>query len=39
MRINKAGAAAFGREPKEVVGRPIYDFFPVDEAIGFRCRK
>ncbi|MGA2367855.1 MAG: PAS domain S-box protein, partial [Dehalococcoidia bacterium] len=35
MRINKAGAAAFGREPKEVVGRTIYDFFPVDEAVGF----
>jgi PAS domain S-box-containing protein len=35
MRINKAGAAAFGREPKEVVGRTIYDFFPVDEAAGF----
>ncbi|MGA9049337.1 MAG: HD domain-containing phosphohydrolase [Dehalococcoidia bacterium] len=35
MRINKAGAAAFGREPKEAVGRTIYDFFPVDEAVGF----
>jgi PAS domain S-box-containing protein len=35
MRINKAGAAAFDREPKEVVGRTIYDFFPVDEAAGF----
>ncbi len=35
MRINKAGAAAFGREPKEVVGRTIYDFFSDDEAVGF----
>ncbi len=35
MRINKAGAAAFGREPKEMIGRTIYDFFPIEEAARF----
>jgi PAS domain S-box-containing protein/putative nucleotidyltransferase with HDIG domain len=35
QRINKAGAITFGREPKEIVGKNMHDFFPTAEADRF----
>jgi PAS domain S-box-containing protein/putative nucleotidyltransferase with HDIG domain len=35
QRINKSGAATFGQEPKEIVGKTMYDFFPTAEAVRF----
>ena len=35
QRINKSGADTFGREPKEIIGKTMYDFFPAAEADHF----
>ena len=32
MRINRAGASVFGLEPKDVIGKTMYDLFSPDEA-------
>jgi PAS domain S-box-containing protein/putative nucleotidyltransferase with HDIG domain len=35
QRINKSGAATVNRDPKEMVGKTLYDFFPAAEADKF----
>jgi PAS domain S-box-containing protein/putative nucleotidyltransferase with HDIG domain len=35
QRINRAGATFFGLEPREIVGKTVYDFLPADEADQF----
>jgi len=35
QRINQSGAATVGLEPKEIVGKTMYDFFPAAEADKF----
>lgn len=32
LRINKSGANFLGKEPREIVGKTVYDLFPADEA-------